>query len=199
MNQYSRLNQLLRPSALALLTSNAITILVALIQQWDFSMVIWAYWFQSVIIGLFQWKKILDLKTFSTKGFTINHRAVKATAYTKHYTAWFFLFHYGFFHFVYALFLFTGVGRPHLRALLPIIAVFLLNHLFSYMKNRRQDSTQKQNIGKMMSRPYARIVPMHLIIMLGAVFTKGPVALVVFLLLKTASDVAMHLSEHKKA
>ena len=45
--------------------------------------------------------------------------------------------------------------------------------------------------------PYVRIFPMHLMIVAGSQYTGNTtVALVTFLLLKTAADVAMHVIEH---
>ena len=42
--------------------------------------------------------------------------------------------------------------------------------------------------------PYARIIPMHLTIIIGATFVN---ALPFFLVLKTFSDAVMHVVEHK--
>jgi hypothetical protein len=48
--------------------------------------------------------------------------------------------------------------------------------------------------------PYVRIIPMHIMIVLGSRFLgDNTLALVMFLLLKTAADVAMHIIEHAMA
>jgi len=48
--------------------------------------------------------------------------------------------------------------------------------------------------------PYARIIPMNLVILLGGpIAADDPVALVLLLMLKTGADVAMHVIEHVMA
>ncbi|MHC4109626.1 MAG: DUF6498-containing protein, partial [Planctomycetota bacterium] len=74
----------------ALIISNLIVIVWALIEGWQFAIVVWVYWSQSVAIGALWFFKILTLKEFSTKGFTINEKAVKPTTDTKSHTAFFF-------------------------------------------------------------------------------------------------------------
>jgi len=90
---------------LSLLFSNLLTIYLAVSQDWSLITIMWVYWFQSVTIGFFNFIRILTLKDFSTDGFKVNNRSVEATKKTKISTAIFFAFHYGFFHFVYAIFL----------------------------------------------------------------------------------------------
>lgn len=181
----------------SLIAVNAVTIILAVFQQWNFFTLVWVYWLQSVIIGLFQFFKILDLKHYSTKGFKINDHSVQPSKGVKYYTAFFFAFHFGFFHLIYAVFLFTGVREAEWRSILMLGGLFFFNHLFSYIKNRRQDREREKNIGTMMFFPYVRIIPMHLTILFGMFFIGGPISLVFFLLLKTAADVIMHEMEHR--
>ena len=46
--------------------------------------------------------------------------------------------------------------------------------------------------------PYARIVPMHITIVIGGAFLANQAALFMFLALKTIADIAMHVSEHRE-
>ncbi len=56
------------------------------------------------------------------------------------------------------------------------------------------------NIGTIMFFPYARVIPMHLTIVIGGHFTKGSQgALILFLALKTIADLIMHMIEHAEA
>jgi hypothetical protein len=189
-----------------LLASNAVAILVAVLQNWDLLAIMWVYWFQSVVIGFFHFLRMRKLRGFSTKGFTINNRPVEPTQGTKNRTARFFLLHYGFFHFVYFMFLlaFSGTGMfssggenpltsADLIYIIPVALVFLGNHLYSYFYNRPKD-TGRPNIGTLMFYPYARIIPMHLTLVLGF-FISSP--LLFFLLLKTLADAIMHVVEHR--
>jgi len=59
---------------------------------------------------------------------------------------------------------------------------------------------KKQNIGRVLFSPYARIIPMHLTILFGWIVFNAlgeKVALVLFLILKTIADVIMHVREHR--
>src|SRR3989344_9635074 len=100
-------NLLADSSVLSLLFSNLLVIILAIVQKWEVSTVLWVYWMQSIIIGFFQFLKILSLKKFSTENFTVNNQPALPTTKTKLFTAFFFMFHYGFFHFIYAIFLFN--------------------------------------------------------------------------------------------
>jgi len=186
-----------------LLLSNLVTIVLAVFQQWDVFVLMWVYWGQSVIIGCFNVRRIMDLKKFSTSGFMINNRPVKPTPETQRQTAVFFALHYGFFHLGYLIFLGTDTkvaGGFPLFNVLVCIGVFYLNHWFSYRYNREQEQERVPNIGNLMFFPYIRIIPMHLMIVAGVTVLGGSTgALIVFLLLKTAADVAMHVIEHAMA
>lgn len=184
-------------SVVSLLVSNLLVIILAVVQKWDTSTVLWVYWIQSIIIGFFQFLRILSLKKFSTNNFKINNQLVSPSTQTKTFTAFFFAFHYGFFHFIYAIFLFNLFTNQPLDFNNLFIGglIFLLNHAFSFSQNRIMDEYKIQNIGTLMFSPYARIIPMHLIIVFGAIL--GQSILIVFLLLKTLADLIMHTVKHK--
>lgn len=165
-------------SSISLLVSNIIVITLAIVQKWDVSTVLWVYWTQSIIIGFFQFLRILSLKNF---------------------TAFFFAFHYGFFHFIYAIFLASVAAKApeNFMFILTGSSIFFLNHLFSFIHNKEDDEKSKPNIGKLMFSPYARIIPMHLIIIFGALLG-DQIKLIIFLALKTIADLAMHIFKHSK-
>jgi hypothetical protein len=185
----------------ALIASNLIVIVWALIEGWPLAVIIWVYWSQSVTIGILWFFKILTLKEFSTKGFHINNRPVKPTTSAKTQTAIFFLIHYGIFHLVYAIFLLGLCKTTEKLPILFMAAVFLVYQCFSFFYNRKWEGKRKPNIGKMMFFPYARIIPMHLTIIFGRISSKGTfsgeMTLVLFMLLKTLADVIMHVVEKK--
>lgn len=185
-------------SLISLLISNIIVIILAIVQGWEVSTVLWVYWMQSIIIGFFQFLKILSLKKFSTENFKINNQPASPTTQTKTFTAFFFLFHYGFFHFIYAIFLFNFFTNQPLDFTYLFLGgfIFFLNHLFSYQHNKVADDQKLQNIGQLMFLPYVRIIPMHLVIIFGAFI--GQSALVIFLLFKTLADLVMHTFKHER-
>lgn len=185
-----------------LLFSNIATIFFAITENWNLSTILWVYWFQSITIGFFNFVRILRLKESSTEGFTINGRPAQLTQGIKLFIAFFFLFHFGLFHFIYLIFLLSGIitkaygntpNSAEVKYILLTALIFFINHLFSYFYNKPRD-TRKQNIGSLMLYPYARIIPMHLTIILGPLFGG---ALPLFLILKTFADAIMHVVEHK--
>jgi len=196
-------------STLFLLFANFIMIFFAIYENWNLLTIMFIYWCQSVIIGVFTFFKILNLKNFSTEGMRFSNGPALPTTGTKIGMAFFFLFHYGFFHFGYFFFLianpffdissqtsFTGL------TILIVIVVFFINHLFSFLYNREKDANKKQNIGKVMMFPYIRIIPMHLTIIFGSFFIMAgspQISLILFLILKTIADVAMHIIEHRES
>jgi hypothetical protein len=190
----------------SLLGSNAVTVVLAVTQNWNLLPLMWVYWFQSIVIGIFNFLRIRHLREFSTDGLAINGQSVDPTPETKNRIARFFLLHYGMFHLAYFIFLLvfslTGMfstagedalSHADLKYILPLALLFLGNHIFSYFYNRPRD-TGRQNIGTLMFYPYARIFPMHLTIVLGFFLANR---LPFFLLMKTLGDAIMHVVEHR--
>ncbi len=196
-----------RFSTLSLLFSNLLVILFAVIDKLSAADVLWIYWSQSVIIGIFAAVEILSLKEFSTAGFRQGRKPVLPTKAAKYSTAVFFVFHYGFFHLVYAVFLgvfshFAGQG-PSGRGkgfIFYSAAIFFARYFIDFLASRNIERQELPNLGRMMLAPYVRIVPMHLTIILGAFigvagsFSAGAdlAILVLFTGIKTAVDLITH-------
>jgi len=192
-------------SAMSLVMANFITLLFAVIEGWSFQTLMWIYWSQNVIIGLFHFVKIISFKGTPAEG-------MKTDKTAKVGIAFFFLVHYGIFHLVYAIFLSIGfsLGRNKVKFIpeddMVFVAIsifaFFVNHLYSFVYNRKRGGFTKANFGRALFAPYIRIVPMHLTIIFGGVFLMalGPYSalpiIIIFLSLKTAADVFMHSSEH---
>ena len=190
-------------SVVPLLLSNFLTIAWALFEGWRVIDVMLVYWVQSVVIGYFNYHRIMDLKEFSTENFSINKRRPEPTAETKKHVALFFAAHYGGFHAAYLAFILSNNSGEISLSSIGIIAcvvAFILNHQYSYRFNKERDSQRVPNIGTMMFFPYARIVPMHLLIGLAASLgSESVIALLIFLSLKTGAAVIMHMVEHADA
>ena len=190
-------------SLVPLLLSNLLTMAWALFEGWRILDVMLVYWVQSVVIGYYNYHRIMDLKKFSTANFEMNDSQPDPTPETKKRVALFFALHYGVFHAAYLGFIVSKeVGDISLSSLgiIACIVAFIFNHRYSYQHNKERDSQRVPNIGTIMFFPYVRIVPMHLTI--GAAVSLGnnsARALVVFLLLKTIADVIMHMIEHADA
>lgn len=200
------------PTILVLLFSNLLTILIAVLFNWSLIEVLWVYWGQSVIIGLFNFLKMLKISVSqdTSTGFKV----------IGVFLSLFFLVHYNAFHFGYLIFLsmfsfvpgaFGDFVPVNFLNFLPVffitLIVFFINHLFSfiyYLKKIDAPTMNGKNIlmGNLMFKPYARIVPMHLTIIFGTLIISlggfNSIVLVLFLLLKTYADLKMHISEHKE-
>lgn len=206
-----------------IIVSNVLTVGVAVVKDWGIAQLLWPFWIQSVIIGYYARRRILALREFSTEGFRINDSPVDPTPATRRSTGNFFALHYGFFHFVYLMFLlgmtfsadsaglvpFTNedsgaitmvhVGRTHAIdfAIFAALGVgFWFSHRASHREHVAADLARRPNIGSLMFLPYARVIPMHLTI-IGGVLLGGSGAIWLFGILKLGADVIMHKVEHK--
>ena len=161
---------------------------------------IWVYYIQNLIIGYFNFKRMKSLKNFSTSGLRMNKKPVPETEKGKDSTAFFFLIHYGFFHLIYFIFLLKGCSLNLLTFLSIAVSaiIFYFNHQYSYQINHERDLAGCPNLGHLMFIPYLRVVPMHLVVIFGAIsFTNSLLGLLIFSVLKTISDVLMHIVEHR--
>lgn len=188
------------PSAWSLVFANLLTIALAVRFNWSLIELMWIYWSQSVIIGAINVIKMrqIERSTGRSSWFFLGD------------TSMFFMMHYGFFHLIYLLFLliFTFAGETPLSNGAPVqwlwvlvtVLVFLANHIFSYLYNQERDQS-KADLDRLFMFPYARIIPMHLTLILGAAMDvilpgvpHAPILL--FLTLKMVADVVMHKLEH---
>jgi hypothetical protein len=166
--------------------------------------VILLYLIQSVVIGATSFIRILKLERFDPGGVTINKRALEETPAAKKQIAGFFALHYGVFHLVYFVFVISP-GDPEADAnpLGPFwpyalcALAFAVNHGYSLAANLAHDAGGRPKIGTIMMLPYARILPMHVIILIGGTFLSGTATYIVFGILKTIADVVMHVVEHR--
>ncbi|MEN8200533.1 MAG: DUF6498-containing protein [Thermodesulfobacteriota bacterium] len=190
----------LGPDTPILIISNLVVIVLALVQGWNIVPLLWIYWCQNLIIGFFNWRRMKKLTRFSVDGLKINGRRVKATEKTKLDTANFFALHYGGFHLVYLAFLYSlTLSFPQEAVFSASIGVifFFFNHLYSYRYNLEKDLAREPNLGTMMFFPYFRVIPMHMVAIIGGWFgADSPLTLFFFLLLKTVIDVLMHFIQH---
>jgi len=184
-------------SNIELIVTNLVVIYLAITQNWDTREILLTYWLQSVIIGIFQFIKILDLQQFAADGVLIGSRLLTNNNQIKRFYALFFLFHYGLFHLVYIIFILTGIRSASppvsFSALLLPTLIFFVNHLVSFFVNRPTDSNSNRYIGYLMAAPYIRIIPMHLTLIFG--FALGLPKLF-FLLIRAATDLISHYFIH---
>jgi hypothetical protein len=203
-----------RVSIILIVASNALTLAIALVQRWPLVLMLWPFWIQSVVIGYYSVRRILSLERFSTDGFTINDVQPEPTRATQRKTAAFFAMHFGLFHFVYLVFLGVFTLMVPADASPEVLAakaqeqqnliyawatglIFVFTHGASFRRNRAADERGKPNIGTLMFLPYARVVPMHVMVILALPMNGGAGALLLFGAMKTVADVIMHVVEHR--
>ncbi|MDO9326270.1 MAG: DUF6498-containing protein [Methanoregula sp.] len=204
----------------SLIAANVITIVLAVIQNWDIATVMFIYWVQSLIIGLFT---IISLLTAVASPPITNGDGASIQKplspfqekwgflFFKYGLAAFFAVHYGFFHYAYYFFIVeSGIfGQVNFSSpdLYLACGFFFLNHLYSYRYYRKEPLPGKDTLGEDFVMPYSRIIPMHLTIIFGGIvvlvlqafgiLTTLPV-LILFLVLKTYADLDMHLKKHNE-
>jgi hypothetical protein len=190
------------PSARSLLASNALTLGAALALHWPLGWLLWPYWIQSVVIGWYARRRMLALDRFSTEGFTSNGERVPENEQGKRSTALFFALHYGGFHLAYLAFLCIN-HLPHARwdwlVLTGCGVSFALSQRQTFNAQHAADLRGKPNLGSLMFTPYLRIVPMHLAIVVGASLGGATAMVVLFSLLKTASDLGLDAIDRRMA
>lgn len=202
-----------KTSTLSLIFSNLLVIFFAIVDGISANEVLWIYWSQSVIIGIFNFIKMITLKEFSTEGFKQGNKQPSPTRATAISSAIFFLFHYGFFHFIYAVFLgvfseFSGSSNSNSGAKYFLLSagMFFISYLIEFINSRKEVSDELPNLGFIMFAPYARIIPMHLTIILGGFIgaagsffsTNTNLAIIVlFIGIKTVVDLITHAIDFK--
>ena len=215
-------NYTFQPFALfSLLVANIATIVFFITSNGSIVQVLWIYWLQSIIIGSINVIRLLS--TPLKGGITINDQPVPSSnsdGTTVNGANWLvailFAMHYGFFHVGYAIFLLV-FSQPNFQisingteqtldlgsnlSLVPIILsglAFAIHHTISFIAERHYFKDNPNAIptaDKLFIRPYSRIWPMHLIIIVGPVIatvTNTVNVFILFMALKTIADLYLY-------
>ena len=203
---------------ISLIFANVVTIVLAIFGTWDLATVMFIYWAQSIIIGIFSVISILGADTkalrenlqkpIDKRGGT-DKVTPRFVWFYKCLLAGFFILHYGLFHWGYYSFivesgLFGTVDFVDYGIWLSC-TLFFANHLYSHITYRHKGPKDYRYVNEQFFTPYRRIIPMHLTIIFGSIvifalqvfgITSTLPVLVFFLLLKTYSDINAHLIKH---
>jgi hypothetical protein len=149
------------------------------------------FWIQSAFIGLFTFIGMLAFTNRTNSGFTTTEKPGIGGAGCS---AMFFAVHYGGFHLAYFFFVtYKLAGDKHAdwQFIQLSFWAILFGSIMQFIQDKRHNHTAAVNPLTMFIMPYARIVPMHLAILLPS-FLHVKVG-IVFLGLKVLADVIMHM------
>ncbi len=195
-------------SAVVLVAANVIPLYGVVALGWSVFDVLLLFWVENVIVGLLNVARMI----FAAPDDPLQWGA-------KLLFVPFFCFHYGMFTAVHGAFVFglfghlktSGLIEPALwldtigaRQLWLPVGVLAASHLFSFLWNYiGRGEYRLASAPELMTKPYARVVVLHLTILFGGFGVQAlgsPLwALVLLVVLKTGIDLAAHLREHRKA
>jgi hypothetical protein len=193
-----------------LIVANLVPLAGVLLWDWRIGDVVILYWIENLVIGAFN---VLRILFASPRGSRL------AGQVGKIFLAGFFTVHYGMFCYGHGVFLalmfpvhgpggeklgIDGVVLDMLRepGLLAAVAALVASHGYSFVRNYLGRGEHRNvDPGRLMGRPYGRIVLVHLYVIVGGILVQAlasPVApLVLFVALKTAIDYLMHRRERR--
>jgi hypothetical protein len=196
----------LPPSALVLVAANLVPLVGVTAFHWTVLSVLLLYWSENVVIGAIN---VLKMAFASPKSLS--------AGVTKVFLIPFFMFHYGMFAFVHGMFILAFFG--HRAGPFPSPATFAAalrdagvgwgvvaiaaSHGFSFAHNYLMSGEYRNASPQLlMAQPYARVVVLHVAILVGgfgaAALGSPAAALAVLVALKTAVDLRAHLVERRK-
>lgn len=203
----------MRVSLAALVAANLVPLAGVLWLDWSVFEVFALFWSESVVVGGYM---VLQLLLRPPE----DRRWRPRDALSGLFLAGIFCLHYGMFLFVHALMLCHLFGERALLAddraapllLLDTAAAssgglglwaLIASHGVSFVTNFLPHERGSLATGRLMARPYLRIVAMHLTLLAGGMllFLTGPSAVLLGLLVlaKVAVDAAAHRREHRRA
>lgn len=163
-----------RPEMWLVLLSNALIFFLPDFSLRDAITLIWIYILQSLLLGLVHFFKLLFYR------FAPEAQDGLVSRGGKRFTAFFFLVHFGFFHVVYILF--TGTEGVKTGLVLLAGLVYLSGQMFSLIHEIPNENTGERKQSSFMMRPYARIIPIHVAVILGSLFGSAGIWLVLICL-----------------
>ena len=154
----------------------------------QYDTLLWIYWCQSVLIGLFTFLEMISASQTETGDFKIN-----GAPPGKGCAAWFFLGHYGFFHFGYLVFLATqnGFSRIDIRFFKIAMLCIFFSQVVFFVQHKMQYRQHPPQLGLLFTMPYLRIIPMHLTILLPSFLGWQPS--LIFIVLRSVFDVVGYI------
>jgi hypothetical protein len=191
-----------RPSVQALVFANMVPLIGVLFFGWSLFSVVFLYWMENVIIGLFNVLRMAKARGPVDPRHEMKLNGLPYTSQSRVFLIIFFIFHYGIFTVVHSTFLVLLFGPFDMTPMMVFagVSALILSHAISYQTNFIGRGEYKRvNEGVLFMQPYNRVIVLHVSIIAGGFVTQflgSPVlALVLFIIFKTAVDVGMHTKE----
>jgi len=195
-------------SVIALIAVNLFPVYGVLMMGWEVFPVMLLFWSENIIIGFFNVLRMLTC-----------YPGKRDAWLAKIFMILFFIVHYGIFTSGHGIFIFAIFGQrlpesgrdPGLMNLWQIIAEYKLvyamialfaSHGYSFVSNYLVRGEYKSaTLQELMSRPYGRVILLHVTIIFGGMLMmllKSPLSgLLLFIGLKIVMDLRAHLREHR--
>jgi hypothetical protein len=176
----------------SLVTANVLTIVWAMHGELQLSVMIWVFWCQNIILGLFWPGKVFASSPDSDYADKVRCVCTFMPAYlganVLYGMALYFLLH--------------AQLRANLEAVLIMAGIMFLSETVSYLVGTQPHTDKPLSFTTVNLFPFARVLPMHLLATVG-IFAQASEEFaffsVIFLLsLKMLADVTMHIVEQKK-
>ena len=195
-------------SVFALITVNLFPIFGVLFWEWEIFPIMLLFWSENVVIGFFNILNMLLCQPEEKPSWVM--KAILIPFFAVHYGG----FTAGHGLFVTILFgqdLFKNATGPRLELIwemvknynlfLAILALFL-SHGYSFVTNYLVKGEYRHyELHQLMTRPYGRVVLLHLTLIIGGflmAMLQSPVfGLILFIFLKIVMDLFSHLKEHR--
>jgi uncharacterized membrane protein len=184
-----------------------VTISAAFLEHWSFSTIIWVYWCQTLIIGVFAFLRAIALSDLTLTGVKRVRR--RSTLGGKFRAGAFFLSHFAVVQLCLTVVLWQAIGpvtNVNGTILLSSALMFFANHLFSYLYNRKKEQAAHKNLGTAVRRLYIRMLPLFVAFLFAGIIIASlylshearlqPVGYLVLFVMKTGADVTAHSLEH---
>jgi hypothetical protein len=195
----------LPPSALVLVAANLVPLVGVVAFHWSVFPILLLYWCENVVVGAFN---VLRMLFAAPQNLAANA--------SKMFLIPFFIVHYGMFAMVHGIFVLTlfgpgGMVSPSPATFLAAVRgagigyavlAIVLSHGFSFVHNYLAGGEfRRTSPPLLMFQPYARVMILHVAILLGGFAAKAmgapAAALVVLIALKTALDLRSHVAERR--
>lgn len=188
---------------LALIAYNAVPLWGVVFDDWSLFSVMALYWFENIVVGLYNVLRMLQAKTLGEK---LPYQGPFGSGYTNNriFLIPFFIVHYGFFMLIHGIFVFHLFGPSEFAfpALLFGGIATVLSHGVSHLVNFIGNAEYRNvTVTSLFVQPYRRMVPLHVGIILGGwglMLLGTPITgLLTVIVIKTALDVLSHRREHR--